>query len=1208
MNRIKNATIRGKILLLLLIILGLQVLVAVVGIVYLDQTSRTLQTIINVETENINLANQINTALVSIHRAEKNMLLAANAVDLQKQINDVDTLQQQINTNLLELRGQANNESQPLLDQFETDYRDFIKNHELIRQSTEDGYTQLKPGEMWEQTAAFQEANALSLGNGRQAYDRAELSLQALVQLAQASLEIRKTESQQQVALAQTVMIGLPIVSVILGLFIGLGIMRSIGQGLQSLAAAVLAVADGKLNTFIQIDSKDELGTLAEGVARMQAALRHREQESSDQSWLQTGLIRLNEVMRGEQEAAQITHKVLTEAVTYLHAQLGAIYLLDNDDSGPLLKLTSSYAYTKRKKISNRFRLGESLVGQSALEGEQILVRHVPESYMRVSSGLGEALPNFVAITPIKHEGNILGVLEVGTLAEMTDKELGYLAQLAPVVAINLVTAQARDKLAQALEQSQTLSEELMVQQADLESVNAELEAQTALLRTSEERLKMQQEELQVINEELEEKNESLKRQKQVMEEANVNLQTAQEEVEQKAADLALASKYKSEFLANMSHELRTPLNSLLLLAHMLKENRGGNLTAEQLESAGIIYNSGQDLLSLINEILDLARIEAGRLELQVEPVNVAEVARSLQETFGHLCADKGLDLIIDVDPTVSATFQTDRKRLEQILKNLLSNAIKFTEVGQIRVGIRPYPDQHIAIAITDSGIGIAPEDHARIFEAFQQAEGGSARKYGGTGLGLSISRELASLLGGFIQLESTPGRGSTFTLILPLVKLAYTAKPDASPLLQPAVLLEQPTAIPAKRPLSPSPSSLTDDRDDLTDDDHVILVVEDDVNFARVLASQCRAKGFKVLLAPTGEDGLALATEHKPAAIILDIRLPGINGLEVLETLKRNPALRHIPVHIISVEESMISALQMGAVGYLVKPVTQSLLEQALQRLQDFIDRPVKQLLLVEDDEGLSKSVKKLFSDSDVHITAVDMGADAIQTIHDKNYDCVILDLHLPDMDGFEILETLAADKTITLPPIIVYTGRELTTGEIFKLRQYAESIIIKGVRSEDRLLDEVSLFLHRMVSKLPPQKQQIIARLHDDDAVFKDKLVMIVDDDMRNVFALSKLLEDRGLRLLRAENGQKALKILETETPDLVLMDIMMPVMDGYETIKQIRAQKQFLTLPIIALTAKAMPFDRDKIIAVGANDYLSKPMDVNRLFSMMQVWLYS
>ncbi|MCA9935083.1 MAG: response regulator [Anaerolineales bacterium] len=1204
MNRLQNASIRSKILLLLFVILALQIAVAGVGIGYLRQTNRTLQSIIDVQTENIALANQINTALVSIHRAEKNMLLVANDSDLQKQINDAATLQQQVESDLAQLRTQADAQSQVLLDQFYTDYRVFIANQKQVQQLVENGYGQLQPGEVWAQTADFERANNLSLGNGRQAYDRAETSLQALVQLIQDKLETSQTASNQQVAIAQTVMVGLPVFSVVLGFFVGLGILRSIQQGLQKLATTVLAIANGDLDIPVQMNSKDELGILAEGVNRMRTALRQREEESSDQAWLQSGLIRLNEVMRGTQEADTIAQKVLNETIAYLQAQLGAIYLLQQDDGEPLLKLTSSYAYTKRKKISNKFRLGESLVGQAALEGEQILVRHVPESYVRVTSGLGEAVPKFVAVTPIKHEGSVLGVLEVGTLAEMGDLELAYLAQMAPVVGINMVTAKARDELARALEEAQTLSEELMAQQADLEAMNAELEAQTTLLRSSEEKLKVQQEELQVVNEELEEKNESLKRQKQSMEEANVNLQKAQEEVERKAADLALASKYKSEFLANMSHELRTPLNSLLLLAHMLKGNKGGNLTQEQVESATIIYNSGQDLLSLINEILDLAKIESGRMDIMVEPVMVADVTQNLQETFGHLCAEKGLALVVDVETAVPPMFQTDRKRLEQILKNLLSNAIKFTEVGQITVTFRPYPDQHIGIAIADTGIGIAPTDHARIFEAFQQVEGGADRKFGGTGLGLSISREMAKLLGGSIQLESAPGQGSTFTLVLPLAAAYRKPEPLTLPSV-PLVVPPVPPAPPARRPLPTS--SLPDDRDTLTPGDHAILIVEDDTNFARLVAKQCQAKGFKTLLSTTGENGLELARKHYPAAIILDIRLPGMNGLEVLETLKRDPALRHIPVHIMSVEESASSALQMGAVGYLVKPVSQDSLEDALRRLQNFIDRPVKELLLVEDDAALSKSVEKLFSDNDVNLTAVALGRDAIQAISHKNFDCVILDLRLPDMNGFQILETLAADKSITLPPIIVYTGKELTAEEIFKLRQYAESIIIKGVRSEDRLLDEVSLFLHRTVSKLPAVKQQMIARLHDDDAVFKDRQVMIVDDDMRNVFALSKLLEERGLRLLRAENGQKALKILETETPDLVLMDIMMPVMDGYETIKRIRAQKQFQTLPIIALTAKAMPFDRDKIVAAGASDYLAKPVDVPRLLSMMRVWMY-
>ncbi|MCA9901965.1 MAG: response regulator, partial [Anaerolineales bacterium] len=926
MKRLQNASIRSKIMLLLLVILALQILVAAVGSFYLNQTNRTLQSIIDVETENIALANEINLALVSIHRAEKNMLLSLNLVDLQSQMLDVEALRSQIEVNLINLRTQADEKGDSLLNQFESDYQAFVDNHERVQGLVEGGYGQLQAGEMWQQTAAYQEAYELSLGNGRQAYNRAQSSLQALVQLTQANLDARQVESNQQVTLAQTIMIALPVLSVLLGLVIGLGTLRSIQQGLQKLAATVLAIANGDLDIPVQMNSQDELGTLAAGINRMQTALRQREKESSDQAWLQSGLIRLNELMRGTQEAGAIAQKALNETTAYLQAQLGAIYLLHQEDGEPMLKLASSYAYTKRKKISNQFRLGESLVGQAALEGEQILVSQVPDSYVRISSGLGEALPKFIAVTPIKHEGRVLGVLEVGTLAEMSDRDLNYLAQVAPAAAINLVTAMARDELAQALARAQLLSEELMAQQADLEESNSELEAQTSLLRASEEKLKVQQEELQVINEELEEKNESLKRQKHVMEAANIDLQTAREEVERKAADLAMASKYKSEFLANMSHELRTPLNSLLLLAHMLKENKSGNLTEEQTESAGIIYNSGQDLLSLINEILDLAKIEAGRMDIQVEPVTVSEVTQNLQTVFGHLCEQKGLALVTEVDTAVPATFQTDRKRLEQILKNLLANAIKFTEKGQITVAIRPSTNQQIAIAVSDTGIGIAPEDQARVFEAFQQVEGGTTRKFGGTGLGLSISRELAALLGGSIQLASVPGQGSTFTLTLPLN--APTQKVEPAP-LPPSLPATPPTpvpTVPAKRPL-PAPS-LPDDRDTLTSDDHTILIVEDDTNFAKLVAKQCRDKGFKVLLSTTGEDGLALATNYHPTAMILDIRLPGITGLEVLETVKRTPALRHIPVHMMSVEDSTLSALQLGAVGYLVKPVSQAMLE----------------------------------------------------------------------------------------------------------------------------------------------------------------------------------------------------------------------------------------------------------------------------------------
>lgn len=668
-----------------------------------------------------------------------------------------------------------------------------------------------------------------------------------------------------------------------------------------------------------------------------------------------------------------------------------------------------------------------------------------------------------------------------------------------------------------------------------------------------------------------------------------------------------------------MSHELRTPLNSLLILSKILSDNKKGNLTEDQVESAEVIYRSGNDLLSLINEILDLSKIEAGQMDVNIEKINISKMAERIRSDFNHVVGEKGLQFIVEINDSAPQQMESDSKRVEQIIKNLTSNAVKFTKKGSVtitfnkpslevnlfRSGLNPI--NSIAISVTDTGIGIAAEKQKIIFEAFQQADGGTAREYGGTGLGLSISRELAAMLGGEIQLKSEPGKGSEFTIYLPIKfegpksGIIHKSQADNNNILKESV---------SRKPSKQSSETVSDDRKLLSGAKsrlNSILIIEDDSVFAKLLADQCHEKGFKVLVALTGEDGVKLATDYIPAAIILDLHLPGMSGWDVLEIVKERPSTRHIPVHIMSVDDPTLEAFKKGAMGYLIKPAKKEELDGAFNKIQEVIDRPIKDLLVIEDNKDAGEAIVKLIGNGDVHSTSVRTGIGALKELKSKKYDCIILDLGLPDMTGFELIEKLEEDG-MEIPPVIVYTGKDLSQAEEMQLRKYAESIIIKGVKSEERLLDETSLFLHRMVEKFPEQKKKMILDLHDSETVFRDKKVLVVDDDMRNVFALSKVLSDKGLKILKAEDGIKALEILEKEPDtDLVIMDIMMPEMDGYETIRRIRGQNKFANLPIIALTAKAMKKDYEECIAVGANDYMSKPVDAARLISMLRIWLY-
>ena len=1015
--------------------------------------------------------------------------------------------------------------------------------------------------------------------------------------------------------------------TILLAVVLGVAILLSLYFTLKTiiplrrLESGARRIGQGTFSHRITITSSDELGSVARSFNGMAQELEMAHSLADDQNWLKQGVTQLDNLLRGDHSLEELCSKVMTFMARYLEEQVGLIYV--HDGKGTYRYMTG-YAVQPGSKFSKHFQPGQGLTGQAVLEKQILDIRDIPADYLSVNSGLGSISPLHLNIVPFVYNDEVEAVMELGGIKDFTDLKKQFLFETADTIAIIFASARSRRDLNNALVHTQQQAQELQRQQKELQAFNEEMEEQTQMLMASEGKLKEQQEELQAANEELEEKTEYLERNKKSIEEKNNALETLRKDLEKKATDLTTTSKYKSEFLANMSHELRTPLNSLLLLSRLLADNKEGNLLADQVDSAQIIYNSGNDLLNLINEILDLSKIEAGKMELHMEDIELRDFGSTLERNFKHLAREKNLSLNIVVRDNVPAIIVNDRQRMDQVLKNFLSNAFKFTNSGGVTVEIykpemgitffRPELtcDNTIAIDVRDTGIGIPKDKQTQIFEAFQQLESGTARKYGGTGLGLSISRELAQLLGGEVHLQSEENKGSTFTLFLPR-KTIQESPAEAKGF--PAKTKDEKestvcvsSVVPEFNSDAPLENSLGDDRDDINDGDKTILIVEDDISFATTLLTFCREKGFKCLASLTGEEALKLVALYPLNAIILDIHLPGIDGWTVLENLKENPATRHIPVHFMSADDPVPEAFAKGAIGYLTKPVNREDLEKALADMTTMINKEMKDLLLVEDNFNQRQAITRLIDDGDVAITQVATGNEAIAALQKKPYDCMILDLGLPDMSGFDLLKLMENTPDITFPPVVVYTGKELTVKEEQNLRRYSEFIIIKGVRSQERLLDETSLFLHRMVEKMPEEKRKIISDLHDTDQMLRDRRILIVDDDMRNVFALAKVLNDKGIHTIKAENGIKALEVLEQRKDvDLVLMDIMMPVMDGYETMEKIREQSCFSKLPIIALTAKAMQRDKDACIAAGANDYLTKPVDIDRLLSMMRVWLY-
>ena len=1004
---------------------------------------------------------------------------------------------------------------------------------------------------------------------------------------------------------------------------------RSILSPLNHAVDAANKIAEGDWGISIVNAARDELGGMLHSIQKMRDRLKSRYDDDRRAEHIKTTVAELSNRMRGDLSMEELAENILNYLVPALNGHVGLFYL----PSGEELLLSGTYAHTVRKHNANRVKMGEGLVGQAALEKKQIVLTRVPEDYLIVSSGLGEAPPRHIVVTPILHEDELRGMLEIGSLGELGEEDLEILRQSVEHIAVAVHSALSRKQLSEMLRQTQEqaallkkqqddmyaintdLEEQAMAlagsemrlqqQQDELRKANEELEEQAQALRASEESLQAQQEELRVINEELEAQARLLADQRNELLEKNEALNASQQVLEDKTRALELSSKYKSEFLSTMSHELRTPLNSILILSNSLADNKHGNLSEKQIEHARVINSAGSDLLTLINDILDIAKVEEGKMQLVIEPLGTTDLADHFRRSFEHVAQHKGISLNVSVQPGAPATLFSDRQRLEQVLRNFFSNALKFTHQGGVSLDISLAPEDIrfnrikpgsgpvVAFAVSDTGIGVPKDKQDLIFEAFQQADGTTSRKYGGTGLGLTISREFSHLLGGEVHLFSEgEGKGCTFTLYLPVG--TAVAETDAS---SEALPLDIPVSMPLSTPAPRDPGAQKS-----------LIIIEDDEDFADVLAELAGDFGFRSVVAHDGERGIEMVRQTRPDAVILDIGLPGIDGWGVLETLKNDERTRDIPVHCFSGRDEKAKAMTMGAIAYYQKPATLDQIKDAFSQIETRTHTGVRRLLVVEDNSVQHNAIHALFDDAQVDVTVCTTGQEALDNLRREAFDCLVLDLSLPDIDGYSLLEMIHDDESYPSIPVIVYTARDLTREQEAKLRKYADRIILKTDQSGDRLLSEASLFLHWVDSKEPGNKPKPADSGNHRDDVFQGKKVLLVDDDMRNIYALSASLEEWGCEIEIANNGLESLEALDRHPDvDIVLMDIMMPEMDGYEAMTRIRAQERFKKLPILALTAKAMRDDRAKCIEAGANDYITKPVNTEKLQSLMRVWLH-
>ena len=951
----------------------------------------------------------------------------------------------------------------------------------------------------------------------------------------------------------------------------------------RAIAEVATAVTKGDLTRSIQVQARGEVAELKDNINTMIDNLRLTTDRNTEQDWLKTNLAKFTNMLQGQRDLVTVGRLLLSELTPLVNAHQSVIYQMENEES-PSLKLLSAYADDRANGHAQSMRLGEGLIGQCAVDKRRMLITEMPENAIPVGSALFKVAPRNNIVLPVLFESQVKAVIELASINEFTSLQIMFLEQLTTSIGIVLNSIEATMQTEGLLKQSQQLAGELQAQQK----------------------------ELQQTNEQLEQKAQQLAERNVEVERKNQEIEQARRALEEKATELALTSKYKSEFLANMSHELRTPLNSILILGQQLTDNPEGNLTGKQVEFARTIHGAGTDLLNLISDILDLSKIESGTVTVDAEEIFFSNLLDMVARPFRHEADTRQLSFDVHLDPNLARTITTDSKRLQQVLKNLLSNAFKFTAEGGVRLTVsaaasgwsatHPVLSQASAVVsfeVSDTGIGIPLEKQKIIFEAFQQADASTSRKYGGTGLGLAISRELATLLGGEIHLRSTPSTGSSFTLYLPI---KYTG--STTVLRVAAGSAAQVSAVSTERPTEQIP----DDRLEIQPGDAILLIVEDDPHYARILLDLARDKGFKVLLAMRGDDALDLAKQYQPTAVSLDVFLPDMLGWNVLSQLKQNPLTRHIPVQIVTLDEDRQHGLARGAFSFVTKPTTHEGISEALNKIRDFSQPRRRRLLVVEDNKAEQLSIRELLGHDDIEIVNASTGKEALDILRQGTCDCVVLDLHLPDMSGFEVLECMRGEQTLADVPVVVFTGRELSANEDAQLHTMARSIVVKGVESPERLLDETALFLHRVFNDLPTEKQRMLERLNSSDEDLVGRSVLLVDDDSRNIFALSSALERRGMRVLTATTGREAIELIE-QTPELaiVLMDIMMPEMDGYQTIETIRGNSAYRRLPIIALTAKAMKGDREKCLEAGASDYLAKPVNTEQLLSTLRIWLH-
>ena len=957
-------------------------------------------------------------------------------------------------------------------------------------------------------------------------------------------------------------------------------------------------ISAGNYKEKVEDEGDDALAGIGTALNKMSDSLDVSFTSLKNKEWLQSSIAHLNELMIGEKDLEVLAYKVIDYITRSTNSHLGAFYLVKDNDT---LSLAAGIALTKSAR--SEIKIGEGIAGQSARSGKELYLEEIPESQVAIEYSAGSIKPTTLAAIPVFFEKKLKGVIEIGSTRSFSSTVMDFLRTASFNIGMAIHSARDHQRLQELLAETQAQSEELQSQHSELENINAELEAQAEKLQASEEELKVQQEELQQANQELEERSRMLEEKNELILERNL-------EIQEKADQLTQSTKYKSEFLANMSHELRTPLNSILLLSRLLSENHGNNLSTDQIEYANVIQSSGKGLLTLIDEILDLSKIEAGKMELEYADVRIEHVAGELQSLFVQIAKEKGIEFKIDIEKDVPASIEMDKLRLEQILRNLISNALKFTKKGSVQLKISKH-ESDIHFAVKDTGIGIPEEKQQTIFDAFQQADGSTRRLFGGTGLGLSISRELARLLGGEILLQSEEGKGSEFTLVLPQKKNAIiqsTARTTVKPQEQQEPVRPQPQPVENSYVTDVIPSSIDDDRDSIKNGDKVILIIEDDTPFAKSLLDYTRAKGYKGVVAVRGDEGIELAKQFKPLGILLDVQLPVMSGWDVMDELKSNAATRPIPVHMMSSYQVKTKSLSKGAVDFINKPVAFEKLSEIFAKIENALTRHPKKVLIVEENTQHAKALAYFLGNYNVASEIKTTIKDGIAALGKKDVDCVIMDMGVPGQQAYETLDEVKKTPGLEDVPIIIFTGKNLSQSEEAKIKQYADSIVVKTAHSYQRILDEVTLFLHLVEENKSELKKTRYKRLGELSEVLKGKTVLLADDDVRNIFSLTKSLENYGMNVISAIDGKEALNQLEANPKiDMVLMDMMMPELDGYETTKRIRKMPKYRNLPVIAITAKAMTGDREKCIAAGASDYITKPVDVDQLISLLRVWLY-